>query len=525
MWSIIGALLATVVVLAIHGIGRWLISRRRACFDAFDGTGVPTVPLLSLISGNSQEFWKPTTIKRIDQWLNEYGDVFGFFIGDAPFMVVKDLDMINDIFIKESNNFSGRGHMFNMQEQQPIFAKYMIFAKGSLWKISRNCMSQFFTSSKLKSVMPSLLHAQQQFIDILGEHSDSEVDVDINSLCERFTFDVIAKAAFGIDTDVQRNPENPLFKNSLAVIPTVTTGVLYHLGQNLCHWPRLLSGPSKLLGAIYENPMVEITKKAAEIIMYRRKNPQVRIPDMAQMLLDGLHDEEVPEAKKHELPKQGTAPLPPETLYQLASNCMVVFLGGYDTTRLVLTNWFYLMGKYPDIQEKMRQEVLAAFAKEGDHLSLLTLNLLRYSNQVISETMRLYPPIITFTTRCAEEDYRCGKYLIKKGTSVMVPTYQLHHDPQYWIEPDKFDPERFSPENKRSVNPTAYIPFGLGPRICLGQRLALAELASATAQVLRHYSISLGESEKRDLEMDTYSVMATPKEKVFVRLRRLSGGK
>ncbi|KAL3258321.1 hypothetical protein MRX96_016709 [Rhipicephalus microplus] len=121
-------------------------------------------------------------------------------------MVVKDLDMINDIFIKESNNFSGRGHMFNMQERQPIFAKYMIFAKGSLWKISRNCMSQFFTSSKLKAVMPSLLHAQQQFIDILGEHSDSEVDVDINSLCERFTFDVIAKAAFGIDTDVQRNP-------------------------------------------------------------------------------------------------------------------------------------------------------------------------------------------------------------------------------------------------------------------------------------------------------------------------------
>ncbi|KAL3258322.1 hypothetical protein MRX96_016709 [Rhipicephalus microplus] len=139
-----------------------------------------------------------------------------------PFMVVKDLDMINDIFIKESNNFSGRGHMFNMQERQPIFAKYMIFAKGSLWKISRNCMSQFFTSSKLKAVMPSLLHAQQQFIDILGEHSDSEVDVDINSLCERFTFD-----------------------NSLAVIPTVTTGVLYHLGQNLYHWPRLLSGPSK----------------------------------------------------------------------------------------------------------------------------------------------------------------------------------------------------------------------------------------------------------------------------------------
>ncbi|KAL1483840.1 hypothetical protein MTO96_032923 [Rhipicephalus appendiculatus] len=313
MWSIICALLVVVIVLAIHSLGRWLIS---------------------------------------------------FFIGDAPFMVVKDLDMINDIFIKESNKFSGRG------------------------------------------VMPSLLHAQQQFIDILGEHADREGEVDINSLCERFTFDVIGKAAFGIDTDVQRNPENPLFKDALAVLPNVNKGVLYHLGQNLYHWPWLLSAPSKLLGAIYANPMAEMTKKAAEVIVYRRKNPQVRIPDMAQMLLDGVLDEEVPEAEKHELPAESTAPLPAETLYQLASNCTVVFIGG------------------------------------------------------------------------------------------------------------------FSPENKHSINPTAYQPFGLGPRICLGQRLALAELASATAQVLRHYSISLGKSQKRDLELDTYSVMAAPKEKVFIRLRR-----
>ncbi|KAL1473247.1 hypothetical protein MTO96_038813, partial [Rhipicephalus appendiculatus] len=243
-----------------------------------------------------------------------------------------------------------------------------------------------------------------------------------------------------------------------------------------------------------------------------------------KFFLDGLQKDEVSELEKHELPAESTAPLPPETLYQLASNCMVVFIAGYDTTRMVLTNWFYVMGRYPEVQEKMRLEVLEAFAKEGDHLSLPTLTALRYSNQVISETMRLFPPVILFTSRCADEDYRYGKYIIKKGTSVVVPTYQLHHDPEYWNEPEKFDPERFSPENKGLINPTAYQPFGLGPRICLGQRLALAELASATAQVLRHYRITLGKSQKRDLELDTYSFMAAPKEKVFIRLRRLPAG-
>ncbi|KAH7949908.1 hypothetical protein HPB49_016670 [Dermacentor silvarum] len=133
--------------------------------------------------------------------------------------------------------------------------------------------------------------------------------------------------------------------------------------------------------------------------------------------------------------------------------------------------------------------------------------------------------MLRFTSRCAEEDYHWGKYLIKKGTSVIVPTYQLHHDPRYWHEPEKFDPERFSPENKHLINPTAYQPFGLGPRICIGTRLALVELASATAEVLRHYRITLGTSQKRDLELDTYSFTVFPKEDVRIRVDRFNGKK
>ncbi|KAL1462040.1 hypothetical protein MTO96_043252 [Rhipicephalus appendiculatus] len=270
----------------------------------------------------------------------------------------------------------------HIYEMDPLFKKYVILSKGSVWKSTRACMSHFFTTSKLKAVMPSLLHAQQQFIDILGEHADSGIEVDINCLCERFTFDVIGKAAFGMDTNVQRNPEMPMFRVALDVLPNLNSGFLYNLGP----------------------------------------------------------------------------PLPLETLNQLSSNCMTVFLGG-------------------------------------------------------------------FTSRCADKDYRYGKYLIKKGTSVMVPTYQLHYDPKFWENPEKFIPERFSPENKDCINPTVYQPFGLGPRICLGQRLAQVELASATTHVLRHYRITLGAAQKDDLELDTYSYLAVPKEVIRIRLHRLSSEK
>nr|XP_054919981.1 cytochrome P450 3A6-like [Dermacentor andersoni] len=124
-------------------------------------------------------------------------------------------------------------------------------------------------------------------------------------------------------------------------------------------------------------------------------------------------------------------------------------------------------------------------------------------------------------SRCADEDHRCGKYLIKKGTSVVVPTYHLHHDPRHWEEPEKFKPERFSPENKHLINSTAYHPFGLGPRMCVGSRLALLELASVTSQVLRQFKITLAPRQNPDLELTTYSFLGVPKESVKIYVQRL----
>ncbi|KAH6920479.1 hypothetical protein HPB50_028533 [Hyalomma asiaticum] len=139
--------------------------------------------------------------------------------------------MINEIFVKDSSKFQRRGHLFHIYEHNPLFAGYVMFLKGSQWQAPRSCMSQFFTSSKLRAVMPSLLNAQQQFVSILGQHADSGVEVDIHSLCERFTFDVICKAAFCLDTNVQSNPDNPLFKKAITVVPNVNSGFLYHLGR------------------------------------------------------------------------------------------------------------------------------------------------------------------------------------------------------------------------------------------------------------------------------------------------------
>ncbi|XP_077528283.1 putative cytochrome P450 6a13 [Haemaphysalis longicornis] len=594
------AWIIALVTCVFYSIGWWVIRKRRECFDVFKDTGIPGPPIQSLISGNADSFWKPTQIESLQQWLKKYGDVFRFFLGAVPIVVVKDLDMVKEISVKDFSNFDARGHMMRMYELQSVFSGNVLFSKGRVWREMRNCMAQFFTPAKLKMVVPSLLDAQSQFIDELSVNAENGAELEIGSYCEQFTFDVISKAAFGIDTGVQRNPQNTLFQTAVATSQDNLDGFLYHtclflyqtcykrivsaraspalgsrhrrravhsgwlqsshwqscwrhvtqrgqmrrqgrsssavlpatvfaaynecnyvtFSENLQNWSWLLKAALKLMSLFIKNSFAEMTDKATAVIEFRRQNPEVNRPDMAQILLDHKLGRRGARAKGSEL--RDPEPCTPVTMDAIAANCTSIFLAGYDTTRLALTYWFYLMGKHPDVQERMREEVLNAYKLEGDHLSTETLTSLSYTNQVISETLRLYPPVITITTRRAEDDWRHGRYLIKKGTSVMVPVYQLHRDPLYWVDPDKFDPDRFSPENRHLVNLLAYQPFGIGHRVCIGQRLALLELASVAAQVIRHFRILLGPSQKPHLELKTIAILAVPRDDVWIQVQKLN---
>lgn len=513
--------IAALIVCVCHVMWRWLLSQRKKCFTAFEGTGIPVPPLQSLINGHADAFFKQNQFECLGKWLKEYGDVFGFYLGDVPFVVIEDPDMINQIYAQDFNKFTGRGNLLHIHELQPVFAGNLVFIKGQEWKATRTVMNQFFTPAKLKTVMPSLINAQQQFLEVLGSMADAGTECEIGSRCERLTFDVISKAAFGIDTHVQKNTDNPLFQTAIECFPNIMKGFFYKLGQNLYNWSWLIKASIRIIDMFFENPLATMSIKAKNVIEFRRLNPQVVLPDMAQLLLDNALKDRGPGNGTGENESGHRGPLPTKTLNELATNVMDVFLGGYDTTRLALTYWFFVMGKHPEIQERVRKEALEAFEKEGEHLSMQTLMGLPYTSQVISEVLRMYPPLTCFTTRKAEQDYRCGQYLIKEGMSVMVPTYNLHYNPHYWSDPEKFDPERFSPENKHLIHPAAYIPFGLGVRVCLGQRFALLELTSVTTNVLRHFRITLGPSQKRDLELMASGFLVEPKYPVKIKLERL----
>uniref|UniRef100_A0A8C8UNF6 unspecific monooxygenase n=2 Tax=Peromyscus maniculatus bairdii TaxID=230844 RepID=A0A8C8UNF6_PERMB len=113
---------------------------------------------------------------------------------------------------------------------------------------------------------------------------------------------------------------------------------------------------------------------------------------------------------------------------------------------------------------------------------------MEYLDMMVNETLRLYP-IANRLERVSKKDVEINGVFIPKGTIVMVPTYPLHRDPEYWPEPEEFRPERFSKENKGSINPYVYLPFGNGPRNCIGMRFALISMKLAVIRVLQNFTL------------------------------------
>jgi cytochrome P450 len=168
---------------------------------------------------------------------------------------------------------------------------------------------------------------------------------------------------------------------------------------------------------------------------------------------------------------------------------VTIFLAGHETTASALTWSWYLLAQHPAAEARLHAELDAVL--EGGRLpTVADLPALRYTEMVVAETMRLYPPAWTIG-RLAIEDHEVGGYLIPKGSLVLVSQYVVQRDPRFFPDPERFDPERFTPEAKAARPPFAYFPFGGGPRRCIGEGFAWMEAVLILAALARRWRLRL----------------------------------
>jgi cytochrome P450 len=198
---------------------------------------------------------------------------------------------------------------------------------------------------------------------------------------------------------------------------------------------------------------------------------------------------------------------------QVRDEAMTIFLAGHETTSNAMTWMWYLLAKNPDVFAKLHDEVKVLGTKAP---TLEDLPRLPYTLQIFKEALRLYPPAYILT-RTPKEDIWMDGYKLKKGAVVMISPYLLHRKAEFFPDPEKFDPGRFSPENEKAIPRQAYLPFGGGPRVCIGNQFALIEGHLMTATIAQKFSFELLDSTPVEMEP---LITLRPKGGIRVRVKR-----
>ncbi|KFM82631.1 Cytochrome P450 3A13, partial [Stegodyphus mimosarum] len=490
-----GPLMATFLigVAVIYLMYRYSTSRQ----SYWKNKGIPYAkpfPLLGSVLENISQPLHDTELNRY----KKYGAVYGHFEGNRPLISIANPTLLRDIFVKDFQFFTGRR---SFDTGNPIVEKMLSVVNGEDWKRIRTIVTPTFTTGKIKRMLSIFKDCSKTIVENFRKFAEKGEPVEAKSIYGAFTMDIIASSAFSTKIDSHNDPNNKFVQTAKNVFQRNVSWrfVLFVL------WPSFM----KFFGisVFPPGPLNFFTEVTHQIIEERKKTGKTR-NDFLQLLLDTA--KEVTKEETSDASEKETEDIAQNydddnhqhhvlkeiyskknlSLNELVAQCVIFFLAGYDTTASTLAFATYNLALNPDVQDKLIAEIDAAIKENNGELTYDAIQSMKLLDNVISETLRLYPPAIR-TERVADADYKLGDtgIIIPKGMIVTTPVYAIHRDPKYYPEPEKFNPDRFTPEERAKREQYTFLPFGAGPRNCVGMRFALMEIKACLAEVLRNFRI------------------------------------
>lgn len=209
---------------------------------------------------------------------------------------------------------------------------------------------------------------------------------------------------------------------------------------------------------------------------------------------------------------------------ELISQCFFFFFAAFDNVSSILAFLSYELTVNQDIQRRLYEEIAVTESTlNGQPITYEALQKMAYLDMVVSEALRKYPTA-TLTDRYANKDYVFDdeeglRFVIEKGKTIWIPMLALHHDPKYFPEPERFDPERFSEDNRSKIVPGTYLPFGAGPRSCIGPRLALLEVKMALYHLVKDFNLQASEKTQIPLRLSKSAFTMQAENGVWLELK------
>ncbi|XP_065296559.1 cytochrome P450 3A31-like [Dermacentor albipictus] len=374
----------------------------------------------------------------------------------------------------------------------PVNPDALVFAAPAhRWKFMRGAISPAFTTSKLTQAFKIFETSSEALADIVGKQSAVDTSVDAMLLLRRYALDTILKAGFGVDMGVQKTKPGG-FWDKLAVESarlldslglqgiTLIANCLPEL-QTLFLWLATVT-------AWCTDKFIALVEDLVKPVVERRwEMKSNNAGDILQFL---LNSEDVDAATGNQFHSRLSRS-------DVLVNACVLVSAGLDSTVHTVVSALYSVAMHTDIQERLRKEIHAVLEEEGQ-LTYQAVGRMKYLGMVIKESMRLYSQNVGFVARRAVSDYTYKDIFIPKGVNILAAASCLNINPDIWSDPTVFDPERFSDENKASINPVSYLPFGSGPRNCVGRRFATLNVKTVMATLLSRYQVRLDEERHKE---------------------------
>ncbi|XP_046959632.1 probable cytochrome P450 9f2 isoform X2 [Vanessa cardui] len=373
----------------------------------------------------------------------------------------------------------------------------------------RAMLSPAFTSSKIKLMVPFMEEVGKQMIEAIkkkiNDSDTGEIEVDCKDLTTRYSNDVIASCAFGLKVDSFTDEKNKFYQMGKIISTLKIRQIL--LFFLVAAFPSL---SKKLKLTIFSKSNTDFFKDLVLSTMRDRKARNIVRPDVIHLLMEAKEGQLVHDDKEQNSSQKDTGFATVEESFigkktnnrvwseiDLVAQAVLFFMAGFDTVSTAMSFALHELAANPEIQERLVEEIKNHDSKSGGKLDFASIQSLKYLDMVTSEVLRLWPPGYGLDRICVK-DYNMGKpncdtkddFIVRKGELIIIPTWCFHHDPKLFPDPMKFDPERFSDENKHNIDPAAYMPFGLGPRNCIASRFALCELKVLLYQIMLHTEIS-----------------------------------
>ncbi|HEY9667735.1 MAG TPA: cytochrome P450 [Coleofasciculaceae cyanobacterium] len=386
------------------------------------------------------------------QWVHKYGDVVGWQFGPFPAITINHPDLVEQVLVTQVRNFV-KSSVYRRGLR--ILGNGLLTSEGEFWQRQRRLVQPAFHQERIAAYAEVMVAYANQLVNRWQDGEIRDIHQDMMSL----TSQIASKTLF--DVDITEETEGVQ-----AALDAVMDFNAQLSNQYLV--PGWVPTPSNLR---YQRAIQQLNTIIYRIIEQRRASGK-DTGDLLSMLLQ-IRDE-----------SDGTQ----MTNRQVRDEAMTLFLAGHETTANALTWLWFLLSQHPEVEAKLQEELKTVLG--GRTPTLADIRQLRYTEGVVLEAMRLYPPVWGMS-RVALQDCVLGEYNVKAGTTVFLSQWAMHRDPRFYENPDVFHPDRWADNLLKKLPTFAYFPFGGGQHICIGKGFAMMEAVLLVATIAQKFRLTL----------------------------------